>query len=102
MVASTESGRSRTLNKESDSDIIPSLRGDDTEPANTRILRRATLKIDFYLIPIVGMFCVSPSPLAPLLLLPSAHIRFRSFVILGECMGDRTSGGIKNGRMIAG
>ena len=62
MVASTESGRSHTLNKESDSDIIPSLRGDDSEPANTRILRRATLKIDFYLIPILGMFCVSSLP----------------------------------------
>lgn len=59
MAPSTESGRSPTLNKESGSDIIPSLRGDDYEAANTKILRRATLKIDFYLIPIVGMFCVS-------------------------------------------
>ena|ERR1700733_11281375 len=63
MVASAESGeRSRTSNKEVISDIIPSLHGYDCElmhPTNTKILRRATLKIDFYLIPIVGMFCVS-------------------------------------------
>lgn len=59
MAASAESGRSRTSNKEVVSDIIPSLHGDDHElmhPTNAKILRRATLKIDFYLIPIVGMF----------------------------------------------
>ena len=65
MAPSTESGRSRTLNKESSSDIIPSLRGDDCEAANTKILRRATLKIDSYLIPILGMFCVSTLPTPP-------------------------------------
>ena len=64
MVASAESRRSRTSNKEAISDIIPDLpvRGDDCEqmhPANTKILQRAILKIDFYLIPIMGMFCVS-------------------------------------------
>jgi hypothetical protein len=62
MVSSAESGRSRTSNKEVISDIIPSLHGHDCElmhPTNTKILRRATLKIDFYLIPIVGMFCES-------------------------------------------
>ena len=58
MVASFES------HKEVISDIIPNppVRGDDSEqthPANTEILRKATLKIDFYLIPIMGMFCVS-------------------------------------------
>ncbi|KAH9992319.1 MFS general substrate transporter [Russula vinacea] len=59
MAPSTESGRSHTLNKEASSDIIPSLRGDDSEqalPTNMKILRRATLKVDFYLIPILGMF----------------------------------------------
>jgi len=63
MAASTESGRSpRLSNKEATSDIIPSLHGYDHElmqPTNTEILRRATLKIDFYLLPIMGMFCVS-------------------------------------------
>jgi hypothetical protein len=66
MVASAESRPLRTSNKEAISDIIPNLpaRGDDCHceqihPANTRILRRATLKIDLYLIPIMGMFCVS-------------------------------------------
>jgi hypothetical protein len=62
MVASAESRRLRT--KEAISDIIPNLpvRGDNCEqmhPANTKILRRATLKIDLYLVPIMGMFCVS-------------------------------------------
>lgn len=64
MVASAESRRLRTSNKEATPDTIPSIqvRGDDREqmhPVNTKILRRATLKIDFYLIPITGMFCVS-------------------------------------------
>ena len=46
-------------------DIIPNMipkRRDDCEqvhPANTKILQRATLKTDFYLIPIMGMCCVS-------------------------------------------
>ena len=63
MVALDESRRLSTSNKEVISDIIPNLpvRGDDCEqmhPANAKILRRATLKIDFYLIPMMGMFCV--------------------------------------------
>jgi hypothetical protein len=58
MVASAESELLRTSNKETISDIIPNLRGDDIQP-NRKILQRATLKIDFYLIPIMGMFCVS-------------------------------------------
>ena len=37
----------------------------ETESANTKVLRRATLKIDFYLITITGMFCVSSLTLAP-------------------------------------
>jgi hypothetical protein len=60
--ASSESGRSRSPNKENGSDIIPSLRGDDPgliQPMNPKILQRATRKIDFYLIPLVGMFCMS-------------------------------------------
>ena len=64
MAASAESRRLRTSDKQVISDIIPNLpiREDDCEqmhPENTKILRRATLKIDFYLIPIMGMFCVS-------------------------------------------
>jgi hypothetical protein len=67
MVASAESRLMRTSNKEAISDIIPNLpvRGDDCEqmhPANTKILRRATLKTDFYIIPITGMFCGSLVP----------------------------------------
>ena len=61
MAAPTESGHSRILDKEAISDF-PSFRGDGCEqiqPANTEILKRATLKIDLYLIPILGMFCVS-------------------------------------------
>jgi hypothetical protein len=50
----------------------------------------------------MGMFCVSSlSPQTGLLLL-STHLPFRSFVILGECLGDRTSGGLNNSHMVAG
>jgi hypothetical protein len=64
MVVSAESRRLRTSDKEVIPDVISSIpvRGDDCEqmhPANTKILQRATLKIDFYLIPMMGMFCVS-------------------------------------------
>jgi len=41
------------------SEITPNLRGDDHEKmqsTNTKIIRRATLKIDLYVIPIMGMF----------------------------------------------
>ena len=58
MVASPESERSRTPNKE----VTTDQQGYDcelTQPKNAKILQRATLKIDFYLIPIVGMFCLS-------------------------------------------
>ena len=57
------------LNKETNSDI-PGLREDGCEPANTKILRRATLKIDLYLIPILGTICTTLSPS----LLRSAHL----------------------------
>ena len=63
--ASLESRRSRSPNKKNGSDIIPSLRGDDPgqmQPMNPKILQRATRKIDFYLIPIVSMFCMSFLP----------------------------------------
>lgn len=62
MATSIESECSPSPNKENTSDIILSLRGDDLEQnraAHAKLLERATLKIDFYLIPIVGMFCVS-------------------------------------------
>ena len=61
MAAPTESGRSRTPDKEANSDIPSRRRGDSEQIqiAKSEILRRATLKIDFYLIPVVGMFCVS-------------------------------------------
>ena len=60
------SGRSPSPNKENTSDIIRKLHGDDREQnqaEDLKVLRRATLKIDLYLIPMVGMFCVSFVPL---------------------------------------
>jgi len=65
MATSTESGRSPSINKENTSDIIQKLREDDSEEdqaADLKVLRRATLKIDSYLIPIVGLFCVFVLP----------------------------------------
>ena len=59
----TKSGRPRSSNKEAS--YNPSLRRDVSEPANTKVLRRATLKIDFYLIPILGMFGVFSESLSP-------------------------------------
>jgi hypothetical protein len=47
--------------KENASDTIHGARGDDREQnqaADSKILRRATLKIDFCLISIIGLFCV--------------------------------------------
>jgi len=52
--------------KENTSDIVNRPREDDREQnqaADPNVLRRATLKIDFYLIPIVGLFCASFLPL---------------------------------------
>jgi hypothetical protein len=52
--------------KETTSYTLNRPRGDDREQnkaADTKVLQRATLKIDFYFIPIVGMFCVSFLPL---------------------------------------
>ncbi|KAI0301016.1 hypothetical protein B0F90DRAFT_1720978 [Multifurca ochricompacta] len=68
MSALIKSNRSPTFNKENGSDVISSIHGDDREhihPIDPKVLRRATLKIDFYLIPIVAMyyllsFLVSP------------------------------------------
>ena len=84
MPASLASGRSPTPNKEASSDFTPTSDSDDRErilPVNPKVLRRATLKTDFYLIPIVGMFCKSP------LLTSSSiiHLPFRSFIIPSEC-----------------
>ena len=62
MDTSVGSKLSHSPNKENTSDIVHSLRGDDCEQnkaADTKVLQRATLKIDFYLIPIVGMFSAS-------------------------------------------
>ncbi|KAH9994533.1 MFS general substrate transporter [Russula compacta] len=59
MATSVDSGCSPTVNKEAGSDIIPSLRGDDSvqiQSTNRKVLQRASLKVDFYLIPILGMF----------------------------------------------
>src|SRR5713226_4858064 len=76
MVASAKSGHSRTSNKEATSDIIPSLHGHRglMQPTNAKILQKATLKIDFYLIPIVAMFCVLITPSDLLSFLVSASV----------------------------
>ena len=66
MDTSIGTGRSSSLHKENISDTIHGLREDDSEQnqaANPKVLQRATLKIDLYLIPMVGMFCVSSLPL---------------------------------------
>ena len=83
MAAPTESGHSRTLDKEAISDF-PSFREDGCEqiqPANTEILRKATLKIDFYLIPILGMFCVSSHSSQLSFLGSHIHSVFLSFLV---------------------
>jgi len=57
---------SPSLEKEITADIVNRPREDDREQnqaADTKVIRRATLKIDFYLIPIVGLFCASSLPL---------------------------------------
>ena len=66
MHTTTGSGRSPSPDEEKTSDIIHRLRGEDhkqNQAADPEVLRRATLKIDFYLIPIIGMFRVSFLPL---------------------------------------
>jgi len=57
--------------------------------ANAKVLERATLKIDIYLIPIVAMFCVSFLPLvspstAERQVLVDARLPYRYLVIFGE------------------
>jgi hypothetical protein len=84
----------RTFNKEATSVTVLTQHGDDCEQVqskNTKILQRASLKIDLYLIPLMGMFCVSFTSTST----SSAHLPFRSFVILGKWFGDRASQGLK-------
>ena len=61
MPTSLRSEKSRSANKEYSVDVVLSITGDENtlpiRPTDPKILRRATLKIDFYLIPIIGMFC---------------------------------------------
>ncbi len=52
--------------KENMFDIAPILPSNDPEkiqPTDPKVLQRVTLKIDIYLIPIIGMFSVSSLPL---------------------------------------
>lgn len=74
MSASFESGRLASP-KEKTSDIVQILPSDDPEkiqPTDPKVLQRATLKIDLYLIPIVGMFSVSSLPLdSPVIVMSS-------------------------------
>ena len=56
---SASSEKIHSPSKESSADD-QSIRGDENapiRPIDPKVLRRATLKIDFYLIPIIGMFC---------------------------------------------
>lgn len=79
------SRRSPSPNKEDTSDITHRLRGNDREQnqaIDPKVLRRATLKIDVYLIPIVGMFCASFLQLvshSTANCLPHVQISFRSW-----------------------
>jgi len=77
MALSVESGRGRSptldVPVKGDSDIISSLHDDNLEPTNAKLIRRATLKLDVYVIPIVGMFCVSS--LALILLFCSSSVQ---------------------------
>ena len=73
-------------------DVLPSILGDEAyegmpvQPIDPKILSRASLKIDLYLIPIIGMFreflqylpfpCLSPDLTSPI---P------RSIVLSSEC-----------------
>ena len=61
MPTSLRSEKIHSSNKECSVDVVPSIPRDEDElpirPADPKVLRRATLKIDFYLIPIIGMFC---------------------------------------------
>ena len=55
---------SPSLNKENTSNIsLPEGDSEQNLAADPKVLQRATLKIDLYLIPLVGMFCVSFMPL---------------------------------------
>ncbi|KAH8978736.1 MFS general substrate transporter [Lactarius hatsudake] len=59
MPASLRSEKVHSSNKESSVDVVTNIPGDENapiHPIDPKVLRRATLKIDFYLIPIVGMF----------------------------------------------
>lgn len=59
MSASLRSEKIHSSSKEYSVDVGPSIRRDEDvpiHPIDPKILRRATLKIDFYLVPIISMF----------------------------------------------
>ncbi|KAI9433911.1 MFS general substrate transporter [Lactarius indigo] len=59
MPTSLRSEKVHSSNKESSIDVVATVPGDENapiHPLDPKVLRRATLKIDFYLIPIIGMF----------------------------------------------
>ncbi|KAH9018670.1 MFS general substrate transporter [Lactarius pseudohatsudake] len=59
MPASLRSEKVHSSNEKSSVDVVANIPGDENapiHPIDPKVLRRATLKIDFYLIPIVGMF----------------------------------------------
>ena len=75
-----------TLNAPNTSDIHR-LHEDDREQnqaTDAKVIRRVTLKIDFYFIPIIGTLCVFFLP--PISFLPLiVRLSYRSLRILGEC-----------------
>ena len=59
MAASLLSEKIHSSSKEYNVDVVQEIRRDEDapiRPINPRVLKRATLKTDFYLIPILGMF----------------------------------------------
>ena len=78
--------------KEYSVDVLPSIPGDSDEgvpvrPIEPKILRRASLKIDLYLIPIIGMFR-ELYPLVSILTLPLTSPITRPIVLSSECRYD--------------
>jgi hypothetical protein len=60
MATSTGSGRTPSTDKEDTSGIhrLHKYDGEKNQAADPKVIQRATLKIDFYLISIVGTLCI--------------------------------------------
>ena len=77
MPTSLRSEKIHSSNKEYSVDVVPSVPRDEDElpirPTDPKVLRRATLKIDLYFIPIIGTFCELCLLYCPLLIAHLAH-----------------------------